>query len=214
MAGNNSLTLNIVAKVQDQLIGKLESKMKTVISTAKKLETATGKGFDKLKTINVRGIENLNNKIKPLITGMAGLSVKFSNLKSKIASSFPTEKINNMKTKLTELKAKVSGVGGAFGGMKSKIGAIAGIAGAFIGVGMAIGFASSSVEQYRDSLEATTKLQANLSTVKAYGGDLKVMQQNLALMQQQQTALQKIGVYDDDLIAAGQAQLSTFQLTG
>ena len=76
MAGNNSLTLNIVAKVQDQLIGKLESKMKTVISTAKKLETATGKGFDKLKTINVRGIENLNNKIKPLITGMAGLSVK------------------------------------------------------------------------------------------------------------------------------------------
>ena len=54
MAGNNSLTLNIVAKVKDQLIGKLESKMKTVISTAKKLETATGKGFDKLKTINVR----------------------------------------------------------------------------------------------------------------------------------------------------------------
>ena len=82
MAGNNSLTLNIVAKVQDRLIGKLESKMKTVIGTAKKLETATGKGFDKLKTINVRGIENLNNKIKPLITGMAGLSVKFSNLKS------------------------------------------------------------------------------------------------------------------------------------
>ena len=40
------------------------------------------------------------------------------------------------------------------------------------------------------------------------------MQQNLALMQQQQTALQKVGVYDDDLIAAGQAQLSTFQLTG
>ncbi len=109
MAGNNSLTLNIVAKVKDQLIGKLENKMKTVISTAKKLETATGKGFDKLKTINVRGIENLNNKIKPLITGMAGLSVKFSNLKSKIANSFPTEKINNMKTKLSELKAKVSG---------------------------------------------------------------------------------------------------------
>ena len=214
MAGNNSLTLNIVAKVQDRLIGKLESKMKTVISTAKKLETATGKGFDKLKTINVRGIENLNNKIKPLVAGIAGLSVKFSNLKSKIASSFPTEKINNMKTKLTELKAKVSGVGGAFGGMKSKIGAIAGVAGAFIGVGMAIGFASSSVEQYKDSLEAQTKLQANLSTVKAYGGDPKVMQQNLALMQQQQTALQKVGVYDDDLVAAGQAQLSTFQLTG
>ena len=214
MAGNNSLTLNIVAKVQDRLIGKLESKMKTTISTAKKLETATGKGFDKLKTINVRGIENLNNKIKPLIVGIAGLSVKFSNLKSKIATSFPTEKINNMKTKLTELKAKVSGVGGAFGGMKSKIGAIAGIAGAFIGVGMAIGFASSSLEQYKDSLEAQTKLQANLSTVKAYGGDPKVMQQNLALMQQQQTALQKIGAYDDDLIAAGQAQLSTFQLTG
>ena len=214
MAGNNSLTLNIVAKVQDRLIGKLESKMKTVISTAKKLETATGKGFDKLKTINVRGIENLNNKIKPLITGMAGLSVKFSNLKSKIASSFPTEKINNMKTKLTELKAKVSGVGGAFGGLKSKIGAIAGIAGAFIGVGMAIGFASSSVEQYRESLEAQTKLQANLSTVQSYKGNTQVMQKNLALMQQQQTALQKVGVYDDDLVAAGQAQLSTFQLTG
>ena len=214
MAGNNSLTLNIVAKVQDRLIGKLESKMKTVISTAKKLETATGKGFDKLKTINVRGIENLNNKIKPLVAGMAGLSVKFSNLKSKIASSFPTEKINNMKTKLTELKAKVSGLGGAFGGMKSKIGAIAGIAGAFIGVGMAIGFASSSVEAYKGSLEATTKLQANLSTVKAYGGDPKVMQQNLSLMQGQAQALQKVGVYDDDLIAAGQAQLSTFQLTG
>ena len=214
MAGNNSLTLNIVAKVQDRLIGKLESKMKTVISTAKKLETATGKGFDKLKTINVRGIENLNNKIKPLITGMAGLSVKFSNLKSKIASSFPTEKINNMKTKLTELKAKVSGVGGAFGGMKSKIGAIAGIAGAFIGVGMAIGFASSSVEEYRGSLEAQTKLQANLSTVQSYKGNTQVMQKNLALMQQQQTALQKVGVYDDDLVAAGQAQLSTFQLTG
>ena len=214
MAGNNSLTLNIVAKVQDRLIGKLESKMKTVISTAKKLETATGKGFDKLKTINVRGIENLNNKIKPLVAGMAGLSVKFSNLKSKIASSFPTEKINNMKTKLTELKAKVSGVGGAFGGMKSKIGAIAGIAGAFIGVGMAIGFASSSVEQYRDSLEAQIKLQANLSTVQSYKGNTQVMQQNLALMQQQQAALQKVGVYDDDLVAAGQAQLSTFQLTG
>ena len=214
MAGNNSLTLNIVAKVQDRLIGKLESKMKTVISTAKKLETATGKGFDKLKTINVRGIENLNNKIKPLVAGMAGLSVKFSNLKSKIANSFPTEKINNMKTKLTELKAKVSGVGGAFGGMKSKIGAIAGIAGAFIGVGMAIGFASSSVEQYRDSLEAQIKLQANLSTVQSYKGNTQVMQQNLALMQQQQTALQKVGVYDDDLVAAGQAQLSTFQLTG
>ena len=214
MAGNNSLTLNIVAKVQDRLIGKLESKMKTVISTAKKLETATGKGFDKLKTINVRGIENLNNKIKPLITGMAGLSVKFSNLKSKIASSFPTEKINNMKTKLTELKSKVTGVGGAFGGMKSKIGAIAGVAGAFIGVGMAIGFASSSVEQYSESLEAKTKLQANLSTVQSYKGNTQVMQKNLALMQQQQTALQKVGVYDDDLIAAGQAQLSTFQLTG
>ena len=214
MAGNNSLTLNIVAKVQDRLIGKLESKMKTVISTAKKLETATGKGFDKLKTINVRGIENLNNKIKPLVAGMAGLSVKFSNLKSKIATSFPTEKINNMKTKLTELKAKVSGVGGAFGGMKSKIGAIAGIAGAFIGVGMAIGFASSSVEQYSESLEAQTKLQANLSTVQSYKGNTQVMQQNLALMQQQQAALQKVGVYDDDLVAAGQAQLSTFQLTG
>ena len=214
MAGNNSLTLNIVAKVQDKLVGKLESKMKTVISTAKKLETATGKGFDKLKTINVRGIENLNNKIKPLVAGIAGLSVKFSNLKSKIANSFPTEKINNMKTKLTELKAKVSGVGGAFGGMKSKIGSIAGVASAFIGVGVAIGFATSSVEQYRDSLEAQTKLQANLSTVKSYKGNTQVMQQNLALMQQQQTALQKIGVYDDDLIAAGQAQLSTFQLTG
>ena len=214
MAGNNSLTLNIVAKVQDRLVGKLESKMKTVISTAKKLETATGKGFGKLKTINVRGIENLNNKIKPLVVGITGLSVKFSNLKSKIANSFPTEKINNMKTKLTELKAKVSGVGGAFGGMKSKIGVIAGVAGAFIGVGMAIGFASSSVEQYRESLEAQTKLQANLSTVKSYKGNTQVMKQNLALMQQQQTALQKIGVYDDDLIAAGQAQLSTFQLTG
>ena len=180
--------------------------MKTVTSTAKKLETATGKGFDKLKTINVRGIENLNNKIKPLVAGVAGLSVKFSNLKSKIASSFPTEKINNMKTKLTELKAKVSGVGGAFGGLKSKIGVIAGIAGAFVGIGMAVGFASSSIDEYKGSLEAQTKLQANLSTVKSYKGNAQVMQQNLALMQQQQEALQKIGVYDDDLIAAGQAQ--------
>ena len=146
MAGNNSLTLNIVVKVQDRLIGKLESKMKTVISTAKKLEIATDKSFDKLKTINVKSLETLNNKIKPITTGMSGLGVKFSNLKSKIASSFPTQPINNIKTKLTELKAKVTGVDGAFGGMKSKIGTIAGIAGAFISVGMAIGFASSSVE--------------------------------------------------------------------
>ena len=214
MAGNNSLTLSIVAKVQDKLIGKLENKMKTVINTAKKLEVATGKGFDKLKTINVRGLDVLNNKIKPLTTGMAGLGVKFSNLKSKIANSFPTQSINNIKTKLSELKAKISSVGGAFGGLKSKIGAIAGIAGAFVGVGMAIGFASSSLEEYRGSLEAQTKLQANLSTVQSYKGNTQVMQQNLALMQQQQEALQKIGVYDDDLIAAGQAQLSTFQLTG
>ena len=214
MAGNNSLTLSIVAKVQDKLIGKLENKMKTVINTSKKLEIATGKGFDKLKTINVRGLDVLNNKIKPLTTGMAGLGVKFSNLKSKIANSFPTQSINNIKTKLSELKAKISSVGGAFGGLKSKIGAIAGIAGAFVGVGMAIGFASSSLEEYRGSLEAQTKLQANLSTVQSYKGNTQVMQQNLALMQQQQEALQKIGVYDDDLIAAGQAQLSTFQLTG
>ena len=214
MAGNNSLTLNIVAKVQDQLIGKLESKMKTVISTAKKLETATGKGFDKLKTINVRGLDILNNKIKPITTGLAGLGVKFSNLKSKVAGSFPIQSLNKIKAKLSELKNKVSEVGNKFGGLKSKIGAIAGIAGAFIGVGMAIGFASSSVEAYKGSLEATTKLQANLSTVKAYGGDPKVMQQNLSLMQGQAQALQKVGVYDDDLIAAGQAQLSTFQLTG
>ena len=214
MAGNNSLTLNIVAKVQDQLIGKLESKMKTVISTAKKLEVATGKGFDKLKTINVRGLDVLNNKIKPITTGLAGLGVKFSNLKSKIAGSFPIQSLNKIKAKLSELKNKVSETGNKFGGLKSKIGAIAGMAGAFIGVGMAIGFASSSVEAYKGSLEATTKLQANLSTVKAYGGDSKVMKQNLSLMQGQAQALQKLGVYDDDLITAGQAQLSTFQLTG
>ena len=207
MAGNNSLTLNIVAKVQDKLIGKLESKMKTVISTAKKLETATGKGFDKLKTINVRGIENLNNKIKPLITGMAGLSVKFSNLKSKIASSFPTEKINNMKTKLTELKSKVTGVGGAFGGLKSMI---VGLAGAFA----VFSFASSSVGEYKEALVSATKLQSNLNTVQSYKGNQAVIKQNLGLLQNQQKELQKIGVFDGDLIGAGQAQLSTFQMTG
>ena len=104
MAGNNSLTLNIVATVQDRLIGKLESKMKTVINTAKKLEVATGKSFDKLKTINVKSLEVLNNKIKPLTTGMSGLGVKFSNLKSKIASSFPTQPINNIKITMINTK--------------------------------------------------------------------------------------------------------------
>ena len=122
MAGNNSLTLNIIAKVQDRLISKLESKMKTVISTSKKLEISTGKAFDKLKTINVKSLETLNNKIKSLTTGMSGLGVKFSNLKSKIASSFPTQPINNIKTKLTELKAKVTGVDGAFRSEERRVG--------------------------------------------------------------------------------------------
>ena len=167
-----------------------------------------------IKKNSVSSLDSLSKKTKEALSsitnlggGLSKIKTKFSELKSSDAFQTLKSKIEPLNSGLGKLKEKIGGIKGVFGGLKGMI------MGAVAAVGL-FAFASSSIDAYKDSLEATTKLQANLSTVKAYSGDPKVMKQNLSLMQGQAQALQKMGVYDDDLITAGQAQLSTFQLTG
>lgn len=74
-------------------------------------------------------------------------------------------------------------------------------------------FASASIELYKTQNLVETKLKANMQTVKAYGGNTEAMAKAFERLKDKASAIQEIGVIGDEVLLAGAAQLSTFQLS-
>ncbi len=94
-------------------------------------------------------------------------------------------------------------------GFKNAVPASAALGVAIAGAGVAaIAFGKSSVEAYNGAIQAQTKLRTNLLNVK---GATEAHVQSLL---KQASALQAVGVIEDDVISAGMSQLATFNLQG
>lgn len=78
---------------------------------------------------------------------------------------------------------------------------------AAVGVAV-IAFGKKSVDAYFASAEATTKLRTNLLNVKG------ATEAHVQALEKQASALQGVGVIEDDVIKAGMSQLATFNLQG
>lgn len=203
MTGGNTLTLTVNAKFTGN----------SVVTQIKNAMKSTGKATDGVSKAIQKGSKNFNSFGSKIKSTLRGASSSFNTLKSKITNSFPVRGINGMIKKLKEMRQNSNKSGQGFDFLKGKLGMMVGAVGGFLAVSKAIDFASGSIEEYKEALVNATKLQANMQVVKAYGGDPAVIAKATASLKSQADQLERVGVYDGDLIVAGQAQLSTFQLT-
>lgn len=102
----------------------------------------------------------------------------------------------------------MSSLGGIANKTFSTIGTMAKTAGIALGVagGATIAFGVQSMKAFADAESASIKLSQNLLTVKGN------TEEHIKVLQDQASALQKVGVIEGDAIIAGQSQLATFGL--
>lgn len=111
-----------------------------------------------------------------------------------------------LNTAMSGIKKFGSGVG-KFMGAATQASDV--FAGALVAMGAAaVVFGKKSVDAYFAAQEAQTKLRTNLLNVKGATED------HVKSLMKQASALQKVGVIEDDVIIAGQSQLATFNLQG
>ncbi len=199
----NSIEIDILTKISgNDSFNKIKSGLKDVV-----------KGNDKVQQ-SIKKTNTMFGKIKSVVkSATSGASSAFSGLKNKVMNSFPVAGVQKLINKMRSLKQNAGSSGKGFDFLKGKLGLIGGAVAGFFAVSKAIDFTKGAIDEYKEALVNATKLQSNMQVVKAYGGDPAVIAKATASLKSQADQLEKIGVYDGDLIVAGQAQLSTFQLT-
>ena len=193
--------------------------LNNVVKSAKNLGTSLNSNVSK-------AIKNVSNSFKGLGTSLNGIkgniskafnSSAINKFKSTSMQAFSSIKggINSIRNSkpfaliskgVDSLKAKVGGLKGAFGGIKGAIAGLIAVAGVFT-------FLKGSVDEYKGSLEAQTKLQTSLSANRNINANPTILKQATSELLNQQNAIQKIGVYDDDIVASAQGALASYGLT-
>ena len=107
----------------------------------------------------------------------------------------------------------VKSLAGKFNFLKSNIAKLAGMIGIVVSLGAAVNFVKESVSTYQLQSQSEQKLQSNIQIVGAYKKNPNTMNKVFEEFKGEASRIQSKGVYGDELVMAGQAQLSTFQLT-
>ena len=107
----------------------------------------------------------------------------------------------------------VKSLAGKFNFLKSNIVKLAGMIGIVVSLGAAVNFVKESVSAYQLQSQSEQKLQSNIQIVGAYKKNPNTMNKVFEEFKGEASRIQSKGVYGDELVMAGQAQLSTFQLT-
>ena len=162
------------------------------------------------------------------------LQTEESTKKMGITTETTDQKINRYKTTLNSTKTGVDGYKQAMdkaenqtkkysdaadkaekktNSLASGLKKMVGIAAAFVTIGAVTNFATDSIAAYKEANVIAQKLEANMQVVKGYAKDpikIKIAAENIG---NTATKIQNKGVYGDDEMIGGAAQLSTFQLT-
>lgn len=196
----NKIEVDIVTKISgNDAFNKIKKGLSDVVKGNTKVQESinkTSSTFGKIK-----------NTVK---NASSSASTALSGLKNRVNNSFPVKAVNQLNEKIRGLRGSSNSAGSALAGMVKKV---AMIALSFVAISKGMDFAMSSVDEYKEALVNATKLQANMKVVKDYGGDPIRIAKATEALKSQANQLERIGVFDGDLITAGQAQLSTFQLT-
>jgi hypothetical protein len=125
-----------------------------------------------------------------------------SNLQTAVKNS--EAEVGRLKQKLEDTDKAVKKTTESAGGLRSAIGAIAGV----ISAGAILGFLKGTVDAFNEQQIANSKLANSLSNVKG------AREEDYQALLKQADALQKVTVFSDENIINSQALLATFQLTG
>ena len=210
MAKGNKMEVKIGIKVVDNAIKKINSKLQQVaqgaIKAGQKLNQITNK-------VKAGPVGKLNSALIKVKYSVSRVTNGFNKIKSAVSNSFPVRTVNTLRNGLNKLKESAKKAGEKFGFLKGKIAKLAGAAAAIFSIGAALGFVSSSIDDYKADMINATKLKSNIQIVAAYKNDKGTMDKVFNEFTAEASRIQSIGVFGDEMIVGAQAQLSTFQLT-
>lgn len=222
---------NIGKSVQGNGIQKLRSKMTSILPTASKINGVISRLGSKVNSAGVNRFVDKLNKIPFVgkkITGIfdkarAGinrvsysvnpLGRAFKEVGKAVQNAFKSGVLSKFTGAMKKVGGGVKNLAGKFNFLKSNIAKLAGMIGIVLSLGAAVSFVKDSVTAYKMQSQSEQKLQSNIQIVGSYNKNSDSMKQAFESFKSEASRIQSKGVYGDEMIMAGQSQLSTFQLT-
>lgn len=222
---------NIGKSIQGSGIQKLRSKMTSILPTASKINGVISRLGSKVNSAGVNRFVDKLNKIPFVgkkITGIfdkarAGinrvsysvnpLGRAFKEVGKAVQNAFKSGVLSKFTGAMKKVGGGVKNLAGKFNFLKSNIAKLAGMIGIVLSLGAAVSFVKDSVNAYKMQSQSEQKLQSNIQIVGGYNKNPDQMKQAFESFKSEASRIQSKGVYGDELIMAGQSQLSTFQLT-
>lgn len=222
---------NIGKSVQGSGIQKLRSKMTSILPTASKINGVISRLGSKVNSAGVNRFVDKLNKIPFVgkkITGIfdkarAGinrvsysvnpLGRAFKEVGKAVQNAFKSGVLSKFTGAMKKVGGGVKNLAGKFNFLKSNIAKLAGMIGIVLSLGAAVSFVKDSVNAYKMQSQSEHKLQSNIQIVGGYNKNSDSMKQAFESFKSEASRIQSKGVYGDEMIMAGQSQLSTFQLT-
>nr|DAS25020.1 MAG TPA: hypothetical protein [Caudoviricetes sp.] len=222
---------NIGNNIHGSGIQKLRSKMVSVLPTVGKVNGVISRLGNK---INANGVNNLINrldripfvgkkisgvfdktrdKINRIIFSSNPLANSFKVVGKAVQNAFKAGILSKFIGAMKKVGSGVKSLAGKFNFLKSNIAKLAGMIGIVVSLGAAVNFVKESVSAYQLQSQSEQKLQSNIQIVGAYKKNPNTMNKVFEEFKGEASRIQSKGVYGDELVMAGQAQLSTFQLT-
>lgn len=222
---------NIGKSIHGSGFQKLRSKMTSILPTASKINGVISRLGSKVNSAGVNRFVDKLNKIPFVgkkITGIfdkarAGinrvsysvnpLGRAFKEVGKAVQNAFKSGVLSKFTGAMKKVGGGVKNLAGKFNFLKSNIAKLAGMIGIVVSLGAAVNFVKESVSAYQLQSQSEQKLQSNIQIVGAYKKNPNTMNKVFEEFKGEASRIQSKGVYGDELIMAGQAQLSTFQLT-
>ena len=222
---------NIGKSIHGSGIQKLRSKMTSILPTASKINGVISRLGSKVNSAGVNRFVDKLNKIPFVgkkITGIfdkarAGinrvsysvnpLGRAFKEVGKAVQNAFKSGVLSKFTGAMKKVGGGVKNLAGKFNFLKSNIAKLAGMIGIVLSLGAAVNFVKDSVNAYKMQSQSEQKLQSNIQIVGAYKKNPNTMNKVFEEFKGEASRIQSKGVYGDELIMAGQSQLSTFQLT-
>lgn len=222
---------NIGKSIHGSGIQKLRSKMTSILPTASKINGVISRLGSKVNSAGVNRFVDKLNKIPFVgkkITGIfdkarAGinrvsysvnpLGRAFKEVGKAVQNAFKSGVLSKFTGAMKKVGGGVKNLAGKFNFLKSNIAKLAGMIGIVLSLGAAVNFVKDSVSAYKLQSQSEQKLQSNIQIVGGYNKNSNSMKQAFESFKSEASRIQSKGVYGDEMIMAGQSQLSTFQLT-
>lgn len=197
------ISIDVDSSKGEQKIKSFITAMNNITPAAQSNQSAFVKATQTTETYG-RSVESAEKKVERYKAALDKTGDKANSYKSSIDKSKKSTTQYGEAAENAEKKTKGFGLG------LTKLLAVAGM---FISISAVKDFATSSIEAYKEANVIAQKLDANMQVVKGYGKDpikIKIATENI---NDTATKIQAKGVYGDDEMIAGAAQLSTFQMT-